>query len=215
MVNILVLLDGLSGGQIHERMIAMSSKIAAAAALFVLAAAVPAAAATDFSASLTGSQQTIPNASTATGTGFATLSDDENTLTGTLTWAGLSAPASMGHIHCCAALGDDAPVALDFMPLAAASGSVTRSFDLTALSSYSSEFTAVYTTAAAARSAFVSGINSGLAYFNIHDVNYPEGEIRGQISSTGAVPEPASWALLIGGFALTGGAMRRRPAAAA
>jgi hypothetical protein len=31
--------------------------------------------------------------------------------------------------------------------------------------------------------------------------------------STGAVPEPASWAMMIGGLALVGGAMRRRKAA--
>lgn len=30
----------------------------------------------------------------------------------------------------------------------------------------------------------------------------------------GAVPEPASWAMMIGGFAIAGAAMRRRPAAA-
>lgn len=35
------------------------------------------------------------------------------------------------------------------------------------------------------------------------------------LSPTGGVPEPAVWALLFGGFALTGAAMRRRPASLA
>lgn len=34
----------------------------------------------------------------------------------------------------------------------------------------------------------------------------------GDHSSVGAVPEPASWALMVGGFGLVGGAMRRRKA---
>ena len=34
-----------------------------------------------------------------------------------------------------------------------------------------------------------------------------------QIAAPGAVPEPASWAMMIAGFGLTGGAMRRRPRA--
>jgi len=33
-------------------------------------------------------------------------------------------------------------------------------------------------------------------------------------SGVGAVPEPASWALMVGGFGLVGGAMRRRTAKA-
>jgi hypothetical protein len=32
-------------------------------------------------------------------------------------------------------------------------------------------------------------------------------------ANTGAVPEPASWALMLGGFGLVGGAMRSRKAA--
>jgi hypothetical protein len=35
------------------------------------------------------------------------------------------------------------------------------------------------------------------------------------VESTGAVPEPASWAMLIAGFGLTGAAMRRRRVTAA
>jgi hypothetical protein len=39
--------------------------------------------------------------------------------------------------------------------------------------------------------------------------------ITGSGFDTGAVPEPASWAMLIAGFGLTGAAMRRRRVTAA
>lgn len=72
----------------------------------------------------------------------------------------------------------------------------------------------------------ISG-GSGLAFANSLDVfgtidlNTGAGTIVGTIGAgslsgltAGAVPEPASWALLIGGFGLVGVAMRRRGAAA-
>jgi hypothetical protein len=46
---------------------------------------------------------------------------------------------------------------------------------------------------------FVAGLESGLAYVNIHDVNFPAGEIRGQL---GLAPEPSS--LLLAGTGLLG-----------
>jgi hypothetical protein len=36
------------------------------------------------------------------------------------------------------------------------------------------------------------------------------GPILDNVSASGAVPEPASWALMLGGFGLVGGAMRSR-----
>lgn len=46
-----------------------------------------------------------------------------------------------------------------------------------------------------------TGTNNRAAYDNIH------------VNEAGAVPEPASWAMMLGGFGLTGAAMRRRKAA--
>jgi hypothetical protein len=56
-----------------------------------------------------------------------------------------------------------------------------------------------------ARSAFIQGLVSGKSYLNIHTNSFPGGEIRGQLA---AVPEPATWAMMIGGFGMVGGAMR-------
>jgi hypothetical protein len=72
------------------------------------------------------------------------------------------------------------------------------SFDLTQLATYSGPFvTANGGTAASAEAALLSGLNTGQAYVNIHDANFLNGEIRGQLMAT---PEPSTW--LIAGLAL-------------
>ena len=184
-------------------------KIALAVALLATAGA--ANAATLFGGSLSGSQQSTPNASTATGYGSVLLSDDMNSVTVNLGWNGLSAPAAAGHIHCCAAPGSNGPVAIDLEPVAAITGSADGIFDLTLASTYAGGFLAANGgTGASARTAFLAGLTGGKAYFNLHNRNFPAGEIRGQIA---AVPEPATWAMLIAGFGMVGSAMRRRTAA--
>ena len=54
-------------------------------------------------------------------------------------------------------------------------------------------------------SVILQGYNSGNSY-DIHWDNLNAS------ATTGAVPEPASWAMMLGGFGLVGGAMRRRSA---
>jgi hypothetical protein len=41
-------------------------------------------------------------------------------------------------------------------------------------------------------------------------VTYANFSVAGLVSGSAAVPEPASWALMIGGFGIAGGALRRR-----
>ena len=43
---------------------------------------------------------------------------------------------------------------------------------------------------AQAEAAFITGLESGQTYFNIHTVNNPGGEIRGQLLPLAAVPGP-------------------------
>jgi hypothetical protein len=184
-----------------------------ALALVALAFAGAANAATVYTGTLSGSQETTPNASTATGFGQAWLSDDMLTLTVSLSWTGLSAPAAAGHIHCCAFLGANGPVAIDLEPNAVVTGTADGVFDLTLTSSFAPGFLNLNDGSAdQARTTLINGLNSGQAYFNVHNQNFPAGEIRGQIA---AVPEPASWALMIGGFGLVGAALRRRATIAA
>ncbi len=78
--------------------------------------------------------------------------------------------------------------------------------NMTQASSYNPAFvTANGGTIASAESALFAGILNGRAYLNIHTSMNPSGEIRGQI-----VPEPATLALILGGFAAAGLARRRR-----
>lgn len=76
---------------------------------------------------------------------------------------------------------------------------------------------------------FVGGLPSTLTFYGVHyvgtvddyldplvttrDYASPAFYVDARIVTTGTVPEPASWALMIGGFGLVGAALRRRRAA--
>lgn len=163
---------------------------------FVALAASPLAHATPivYTATLAGSNEVPPNASTATGAATFTLNG--NSLQIQLTFSGLSAIAAAGHIHCCAPQGVNAIVAVPFAGLPSAlSGTYNNTVDLTQASTYNPAFiTSNGGTALTAEAALIAGLNSGNTYANIHDApNFNGGEIRGQIAAT---PEPNSLLLL-------------------
>jgi hypothetical protein len=158
-----------------------------------------------FQATLAGTNEVPPNASPALGLSIVTLQG--NLLLVNETFSGLTAPASAAHIHCCGPVGMNEPVAVPFVGFpSAATGVYMNTFDLTLTSTYTAGFlSANGGTALGAENALINGLEGLQAYANIHDSNFPGGEIRGQLSS---VPEPATLTLTVLGLA--GAALRRR-----
>lgn len=156
-----------------------------------------------FTATLAGSQETPPNSSTGTGSAVVTLNGDLLSVTESFT--GLSGVATGAHIHCCAAPGTSAPIVVPFpfppFP-AATSGTFSDTFDL-------STFTF---SGGATKASFIAGLEGGFAYVNIHDANFPAGEIRGQLLPASVTPEPGTLLLVATGAAGMAGALRRRAA---
>jgi len=184
------------------------AKIGLTAVLGIVFATVPMSAATIFSTTLSGANETPPVASGGSGSAVVTLVAD--ILNVSITYTGLSAPGIAAHIHCCG-VGIAAPIAVPFTTFTTGvtSGSFNASYDLTSISSYSTAFLmANGNTAASAETAFIAGLNGGQTYANVHSTAFPGGEIRGQLA---AVPEPAT-VLLAGGVLAALALLRRRRA---
>lgn len=152
-----------------------------------------------FTASLNGASEVPANLSPATGFATITVDDSLNLLTINLSFTGLTGgPATMAHIHCCAPPGLNAGVVLPFAGFPSmTSGTYTHVFDLTTALTGITEAN------------FLTGLESGLAYTNIHDAVYPGGEIRGQVLAT-PVPEPGSLLLFSTGALGAALLLRRR-----
>lgn len=64
---------------------------------------------------------------------------------------------------------------------------------------------------------FLTMLQAGLAYVNVHTALNPGGEVRGQLFQVAAIPttpipEPSTYALMLAGLAIVGWATRRRKA---
>ena len=164
-----------------------------------------------YDATLLGTNEVPANGSSGFGNAKLTLNGDSlgvvEAFDGLI--GGLAAAA---HIHCCAPIGTNAGVAVPFVGFPfATNGTYSQTFDLTLLSTYTPTFvTASGGTAALAEATLLAGLTGGDAYVNIHDAQFPGGEIRGQLEAApaDAVPEPATMTLF--GLCLAGMAARRR-----
>src|SRR5207253_8619929 len=117
-----------------------------------------------FQASMVGVNEVPPNGSTGTGFGTVALSADQTTITVNMRFSGLSAAATAAHIHGPGGAGTNASVLFPFAGVpAATSGAIPeQSFAIT--------------------STQVGYLQSGYLYMNVHNANYPGGELRSQIT---------------------------------
>lgn len=124
----------------------------------------PAGTSYTLSATLNSAQETPPNSTTGSGTLTGTYDPSSYQVNYTVTWTGISgAPGGM-HLHGPAVAGQSAAVVVGITGFTATTyGSVSGS--------------AVITQSQGA------DLIAGKYYVNIHTAAYPDGEIRGQISS--------------------------------
>ncbi len=148
---------------------------------------------TVFDATLLGTNEVPPTASPATGSAILTLHNDNITLDVDVIFNGLVAPDTASHIHCCASPGVAASIRLPFtgFPVGVTSGSFTGTFNLT------TGLTGI------TPADFITGMETGQAYVNVHSTTFSGGEIRGQVVLL-STPEPTTLLLLGAGLVVLG-----------
>jgi len=161
----------------------------------------------DYQATLSGPNESPPNASPGTGFADVVYDDVAHTLSVNVTFSGLTGTTTASHIHAAttlpgtgtAGVATTTPTFAGF-PLGVTSGTYNNVLDLTQASSYNPSYVSANGgTTASAEAALVAALAADKAYLNIHSTTFGGGEIRGFLV---LVPEPSSLALL----ALTGAA---------
>lgn len=172
-----------------------------------------------YAAPLLGSSE-IP-AATTTGSGYATVTFDFDLMTMRVqvSFADLVGNVTAAHIHCCTAspgasnvgVASQTPSFTGF-PTGVKAGTYDHTFDMSLASSYNAAFIAAHgNTVGTAFNDLVAGLNSGNAYLNVHSSAFAGGEIRALLVP---VPEPETYALMLGGLGVLALAARRRRSAA-
>jgi len=110
------------------------------------------------SATMSGAEEVPPAITSATGTVTASFNKNTNRLSYEVNYSGLTGPATAGHFHGPAAIGQNAGVVVPFP---------------NATSPIRAEATLTQAQAA--------DLLAGRWYANIHTARYPGGEIRGQL----------------------------------
>lgn len=111
-----------------------------------------------FKAQLSGASEVPPNNSTASGQGEGTLDTSTMVSTWTVTYQGLSGPAIGAHLHGPGEPGKNAGIVVPFNFVAS---SIKHTAKLT--------------------DAQIADLLAGRWYVNIHTIQHPGGELRGQV----------------------------------
>jgi outer membrane autotransporter protein len=157
------------------------------AAMTLVGALPPVAQAQIFKAPLTGGAEIPPVSTTGSGTAVVALNSTTHEMTIKSNWTGLVSNTAIAHIHCCVAQPANAGVATTVpsfvgFPAGVRSGTFNSTLNMTQAGTWNPAFiTANGGTPAGAEAAFVTGVNAGRSYFNIHTVMFPGGEIRGNL----------------------------------
>jgi hypothetical protein len=122
-----------------------------------------------FIAYLNGAQEVPPVATTATGYARILLNEGAGTISWTVVFNGMTSAQNNAHIHAPAAIGATAGVAINFGVVGGTSGTISGNSAITPTQ--------------------ISQLRAGLGYVNVHSVNFPAGELRGQL----ARPRPVDY----------------------
>ncbi|MBV9824386.1 MAG: CHRD domain-containing protein [Alphaproteobacteria bacterium] len=135
----------------------------AIAALIAGIATIPAAhAATEtFKGTLSAAAEVPPTQSSGTGSASVTLDTSTKQVTWRVEYSGLTGPAMAAHIHCGAAAGANAGVAVPLGPASGVASPITGSATMT--------------------DAQIADLTSGKCYVNVHTDKNKGGEVRAQL----------------------------------
>jgi CHRD domain len=136
-----------------------STLFLAAAAVCMISAAAQAET-VKFHATMNGASEVPPKTTAGTGTVDASLDTTTKVLTYTVTYTGLSGPATMAHFHGPAPVGANAGVLVPLTPPLASPVKGTATLT----------------------DAQITAFESGNVYANVHTAANPGGEIRGQLT---------------------------------
>jgi hypothetical protein len=136
--------------------------VAACAAIVAAWSVASQAAPESFKVALTGAQQVPPVETAGKGTADVTYDPATRVLTWSVSYEGLSAPATMAHFHGPAAAGKNGPVVIWVSNKGSAADSPLKG-EATLTPEQATQFTA------------------GDWYINVHTQSHPGGEIRGQV----------------------------------
>jgi hypothetical protein len=160
-----------------------------------------------YTATLSGPNESPPNASAGTGVTVVSLDTVTHTLQVSVSFSGLTGNTTASHIHCCIAPNGTAGVAtatptFPGFPLGVTSGSYNATFDTTLASTWNAAYiTANGGTPASAEAALAAGLAAGQAYLNVHSSVFGGGEIRGflalQQTTSATIPTLSPWTLAL------------------